>query len=164
MWLPDRRSFLALAACGGACGFRPALKGGEGVVGDLNGQFGIAVEGRREGFLLDGFLRDRLGEPAFDPPYELSVTLEFETRESAAPGPDGEGRQTLSGTASFEIASNETGRVLESGEVSSWTSWSTSHRTASLLAARSSARDRVTEQLAERIVTRILHARAGWAN
>lgn len=164
MWLPDRRSFLALAACAGACGFRPARNGGDSAVGGPNGQFGIAVAGRREGFLLEGFLQDRLGQPVAGAPYELAVTLEFETRESAAPGPDGVGRQTLNGMASFEVTSNETGRVLESGEVSSWTSWSTSHRTASLLAARRSARDRVAEQLADRIATRILHAREGWAN
>jgi len=151
---PTRRT--ALLALGGlaACGFTPVLApDGPGAV--LLDATAFTAPDTEIGFRLRARLEDRLGR-ASAPRYALSTDLDI-GRTSAAITPAGDiTRITLSGEATFTLRASATDATIATGQVESFTSYSTTGTTVATRAAERDAGDRLATILADLIVTRLL--------
>ncbi|WP_373355534.1 LPS assembly lipoprotein LptE [Pseudoroseicyclus sp. CXY001] len=152
-----RGLLLALpAAALAGCGFTPAYApSGPGAA--LFGATRYDVPATPEGFWLRARLQERLGSGAG--PYGLAVTLTLTPRDAAL-SPSGQVvRRALRGAATWALTGPE--GELATGEVSTFTAWSSSGSTVAVQTAEEDARERLARALADLVVTEALAALAG---
>lgn len=158
MWSSDRRKFLTLlaAASVAACGFSPAFAPG-GAGHALRGQVQITDPSDRSGFDYVTRLEERLGRVTA-PRYRLNWSLKTEPVGAAVSPTGAINRYTLTGRATYSLLAAESGRVVASGEVSSFTSWGTSGTTLASVTSEQDAYRRLAIILADQTVARLIAA------
>ncbi len=159
----DRRSVLALLAALplAACGFTPVY--GPGGSGDrLRGQIEMEAPGNQLAFSLVSRLEDRLGRAA-TAPYRLDYRITTSQSALAITDADEINRINITGTVAFSVTEAATGRVVQSGDVATFTAYATSGSPVATTAARRDAQDRLMIALADQIVARLLAGVDDWA-
>lgn len=154
----NRRGFMLGAFALSACGFTPAYGPGGGGTKLLSG---IKVDDpqTQDDFAYRRRLSERLGQP--DPQrYRLSYTITASRLDQAISRTNTTRRYSLNGAAVYRLYDAQTGSILLTGRVSSFTSWSATDTTVATLAAERDARARLMRILADQTVTRLL-AQAG---
>lgn len=160
MWLFNRR--LALLGLGalGACGFEPAFApGGSG--DQLRGQLLVAAPKDRQDFDFVARLEDRLGRNGAAP-YGLSYQISTTTDGVAITADQQTQRFNLIGAVDFQVVENASGAVLTSGQVNSFTSYSTTGTTVATRAAEQDAYARLVVILADQLITRLIATGDRW--
>lgn len=150
-----RRALILGALALGGCGFRPVYGTG-GPAQAYRNAVGIEAPDTVEGYALQARLEDRLGR-ADSPTYRLAVTVSIGAESVAIAADETATRVNLPGVASFTFTGTG-GEVLAEGEVSSFTSYSTTSTTVATRAAEADARERLMTILADMIVTRLMAA------
>ena len=150
----DRRFVLlsGLAALAG-CGFAPAYGPGGGG-GALMGEVRVAAPDSRAGYLLTGEIEARLGRTTA-PRYELRPEISLRSEAIAIDRRNITVRRNLVGTLRYTLADLETGEVVDRGEVSSFTGFSTSGTPVAIQAAERDAEARLMQILADQLLTRL---------
>ena len=159
----DRRTLLTLLAAAplAACGFAPVYgPGGAGHA--LRNRLAIEAPDTRLGFVLVARLEDRLGR-ADMPTHRLTWQISTGARGLAITGADDITRMNVTGTLRFTVTEVATDTPVHSGEVSTFTAYSTTGSPVSTAAARRDAEDRLMIALADQLVSRLLSVAPGWA-
>lgn len=159
MWSSNRRTVLALGLSSlalAACGFSPAYGPG-GVGSALRGSIELPDPQDRDGYDFHNRLRDRLGDPTA-PRYRLVYSLSSEPVGAGILPSGAITRYTLTGRARYNLVALDGGAILTSGQVESFTSWSTSGSTVATLSAEADAHRRLMVILADQLMTRLLAA------
>lgn len=143
-----------------ACGFAPAY-GTNGVANALLEQVLVTGPDTVAGFRLRTRLEDRLGQPSGAARYQLTTSLRI-SQEGAAISTDGDTtRFSLVGTAAYQLIDIATGAEIATGDVDSFTAYSTTGSTVAAATAREDAVDRLAVILADLIVTRLIASAPG---
>ncbi|WP_068108639.1 LPS assembly lipoprotein LptE [Tropicimonas marinistellae] len=160
----DRRKVLAAlaaAACLSGCGFTPVYAPG-GAGDRLHGQILADAPGNRDGYTFVAHFEDRLGRATDAAPFALAYEIDTDS-EGLAVTPDQETlRYQLTGTIRYRITDRATGRVLTSGQVNSFTSYSAIGTTVATRASQTDAEQRLMVVLADQLVARLLASADGW--
>jgi LPS-assembly lipoprotein len=156
MSLFDRRAFLCLPLALAACGFEPVY--GSGGTGQrLQNQTRVNEPVSRNDYLVTRRLEERLGRSG-SPTYALNVSARYgETGLAVDPAGNTE-RYNLVGLAEYSLIEYETGRVVTSGAVDNFTSYSATGTTIATRAAQRDAQERLMILLADQVVIRLLSA------
>lgn len=160
MSLFDRRTLLlSLSALPlAACNFRPVY--GPGGTGEMiRNRIRVADPGSRLEFELVARLEDRLGTGAS---YTLDYEIDRATRNLAIDEDEVINRINLVGTLRFTLREAATGRSVQTGEVSTFTSYATTESPVATESARRDAEDRLAVALADQLVTRLIAGAASW--
>jgi LPS-assembly lipoprotein len=159
----DRRTFLTLLAAAplAACGFTPVY-GPNGAGNALRDRLRIEPPDTRLGFVLVARLEDRLGR-AQAPTHVLTWDIETSARGLAITGTDDITRINLNGTLTFAVTEAGSDLRVQSGEVSTFTAYSTTGSPVATAAARRDAEDRLMVALADQLVSRLLSGVPDWA-
>ena len=146
---------MPLAAPLAACGFQPAYAPG-GPARALQGQVEVTDPSDKYGFDLVTRLEERMGR-ASNPKYRLSYVIKArETRVAIT-------RYQVVGKIDYTLTNLDTGKVVTSGEVNSFTSYSAAGNTVSTLTDEAFARTRLMTILADQIMTRLIATAGTWA-
>jgi LPS-assembly lipoprotein len=149
-----RRGALALLLLAGGCGFRPLYAPDERG-GALWGQVRLeGVEGR-EGYHFRQALRRRLGEPAADADYTLTVSLSFDERGIAITPTDDITRIDVLGEARYALTPAGAEAPAMQGVARSVSAYNTLANPYATRVAADDAVRRVAEDLATRVFLRI---------
>ena len=163
MWWSDgqvtRRGALLGVLALSACGFVPAYGTGGGLA-VLRGQTVVTGPETVPGFRLRTHLEDRLGLPQGAPAYALSTTLSLRQEGAAITQGGATTRFSVVGVAGYRLT-DATGRLLASGEVDSFTAYSTTGSTVATQAAQEDAQARLAAILGDLILTRLIAVDAG---
>lgn len=154
----DRRMFLLGAACLGGCGFTPAYGPGGGAT-RLQGAIRMDAPATRPAYLLTRHLEDRLGRGT-GARYGLSYAIDLNDSPIAISPNNVTTRYNVLGQVTYALRDLETGQVLTSGKVDSFTAYSTLGTTVATQAAEKDARARLMTLLGDKIVTRLIAASA----
>lgn len=150
----SRRSVLLAGLALAACGFSPVY-GPDGTGTRLFGQIRTADPRTPDDFSFAGRIAERLGPEA-----EARFLLDYRLRIAVVPQaitPDEvTTRYALNGTAEFTLTEAATGREVTRGQVSSFTSYSTTGTTIATMAAEQDAHERLARMLADQVVTRLI--------
>lgn len=152
---------LLAAAPLAACGFTPVHGTGE-AGGALRDRLRIEPPDTRLGFVLVARLEDRLGRAAA-PTHVLTWDVETSDRDLAITGTDDITRVNITGTLTFAVTEAGSDARVQSGEVSTFTAYSTTGSPVATAAARRDAQDRLMVALADQLVSRLLAGAPGWA-
>lgn len=151
----NRRVFLlGSAAVLAGCGFTPAYGPGGGG-SRLQNAVLVDEPKTRAAFLLTRQLEDRMGR-ASGPRYGLSYAIETIDDPIAISPNDVTLRYNLLGEVTFALRDLDSGQVLTSGKVDSFTSYSASGSTVATQTAEQDALKRLMVILADQMVTRLL--------
>jgi LPS-assembly lipoprotein len=153
----SRRFFLmsGLALLAG-CGFAPAYGPG-GVGSALVGRVVVEAPDTRATYLLTQEIETRLGRPA-NPRYALIPVVTLNTQAMAINRNNVASRFNLLGTVAYSLRDLETGAVVTTGEVTSFTGYSATGTTVAVQAAERDAEARLMAILADQVLTRLLAA------
>jgi LPS-assembly lipoprotein len=155
----SRRLALLAGLALAACGFEPVYAPG-GAALALRDQVLVESGTAPFDYRLRTALEDRLG-PTGSPVFRLVVASTVD-EVTAAVAPDGSiTRFNLTGTATWTLGVVQGGPALASGQVSSFTSYSTTGSTVATRAAENDARDRLAIALADLILARLIVAAQG---
>ncbi|RDW14210.1 LPS assembly lipoprotein LptE [Paracoccus thiocyanatus] len=150
----SRRAAVLGALALAACGFSPVYGPG-GTGARLFGKVRTADPRTPDDFAFAGRIAERLGPDA-----EARFLLDYNLRVAVVPQaitPDEvTTRYALNGTADFTLTEAATGRVVTRGQVSSFTSYSTTGTTIATMAAEQDAHERLARMLADQVATRLL--------
>ncbi len=154
MLLFDRRLFLtsALAAVAG-CGFSPAFAPGGAATRLLN-SVSLDDPSDRADFVLVRRFEERLG-PASPAIYGLSYSVIIREEPIAISSNNIITRYNLLGSVTYALRDLETEKVLASGKVENFTSFSAEGTTVANQAAQEDAEDRLMIILSDLMVTRL---------
>ena len=155
----DRRLFLlsGLATLAG-CGFAPVYGPGGG--GDaLMGQVGVTAPHGRADFLLTREIETRLGRPE-TPRYELRPEIRLRAEAIAIDRSNVSARANLIGTVRYTLTELETGKVVDRGETTNFTGYSTFDTPIVTRAAERDAEKRLMQMLADQMLTRLVASAA----
>ena len=141
---------LALAACG----FSPVY-GPSGVGGKLFGQIRTADPATPDEFSFAGRIAERLG-PDQNARFALAYKLRIAVVSQAITSDEVTTRYSLNGTADFVLTEEASGQQVTRGQVSTFTSYSTTGTTIATMSAEQDAHDRLARMLADQVVTRLL--------
>ena len=141
---------LALAACG----FSPVYAPG-GAGSKLFGQIRAADPKTPDEFTFAGRIAERLG-PDRDARFALAYKLRVAVVAQAITKDEVTTRYSLNGTANFVLTDSASGAEVTRGQVSTFTSYSTTGTTIATMAAEQDAHDRLARMLADQVVTRLL--------
>jgi LPS-assembly lipoprotein len=150
----SRRAILASALALAACGFSPVYGPG-GVGGKLFGQIRTADPSTPDEFIFAGRIAERLG-PDQSARFALAYKLRIAVVSQAITKDEVTTRYSLNGTADFVLSDAASGAQITRGQVSSFTSYSTTGTTIATMAAEQDAHDRLARMLADQVVTRLL--------
>lgn len=160
MWSCNRRAaLLGLAALAG-CGFTPAYGPGSPVAGLLD-RVEIDAPGDKNAFDLVERLEERLGR-AQAPAWRLSYRIGVESVSRTITPTNAITRYNLNGVADFTLRDLASDRVVASGTVRTFTSYSASGTPVATLASESDAGVRLMRLLADQIVTRLIATSGEW--
>lgn len=153
----SRRFFLmsGLALLAG-CGFAPAY-GPVGAGTALMGRVVVEAPDTRASYLLTQEIETRLGRPA-NPRYALIPVVTLNTQAMAINRNNVASRFNLLGTVAYSLRDLETGVIVTSGEVTSFTGYSATGTTVAVQAAERDAEARLMAILADQVLTRLLAA------
>jgi LPS-assembly lipoprotein len=143
-----------MAAALGGCGFTPAYAP-QGGASRLQNRVLVEELTTSDGYVLVRELETRLGR-AQAPAYGLAISLTTEDEGMAITTDNDTTRFDVIGRAKFALRDLATGNVLTSGEVESFTGYSTTGTTVSTLAAEKDARERLMVILSDKITIRLL--------
>src|SRR6056297_2561763 len=153
----NRRLFLlGTATIVAGCGFAPAY-GPNGPAQSLQGTIAVDEPDSRAGYLLTRALEDRLGRPA-PARFGLACSVSLDTQSAAISASNVANRGNLLGGVTYALRDLETGEVLVSGKVDSFTSFSSSGTTVARQAAERDAQERLMTILADQLTTRLIAA------
>lgn len=158
---PNRRTLLVtLAALPlAACNFTPVYgPGGSGEI--IRNQIRVAEPETRLEFELVARLEDRLGTGSS---YTLDYDIEGSTRDLAIDEDEVINRINLVGTLTFTVREAGTGTSVQTGEVSTFTSYATTESPVATESARRDAEDRLAVALADQLVTRLIAGAQSWS-
>ncbi|MEQ9260032.1 MAG: LPS assembly lipoprotein LptE [Roseovarius sp.] len=151
----NRRSFLlgssALAVAG--CGFTPAYAPG-GAATRLQNSILVDEPKEREDYLFTRRVEERLGRPS-PADYALSYSIAISEQPIAISANNVITRFNMLGTITYALRDMTTEKVLTSGKVDSFTSYSAAGTTVATQAARSDAEERLMTILADQMITRL---------
>ena len=150
----SRRAILASALALAACGFSPVYGPG-GVGGKLFGQIRTADPSTPDEFIFAGRIAERLG-PDQSARFALAYKLRIAVVSQAITKDEVTTRYSLNGTADFVLSDAASGAQITRGQVSSFTSYSTTGTTIATMSAEQDAHDRLARMLADQVVTRLL--------
>lgn len=150
-----RRALLAGLLALSACGLQPVYGPG-GAASKLFGQVRPADPGTPEEFIFNRRVAERLGPEGGA--YALDYTLRIGAVAQGITPDEITTRYSLNGSADFRLTDAATGATLTQGQVSSFTSYSTTGTTVATLTAEYDARQRLARMLADQVVTRLLAA------
>ncbi|TVQ56391.1 MAG: hypothetical protein EA355_07085 [Rhodobacteraceae bacterium] len=154
---PTRRGALGLVLAVGGCGFRPLYAPDAGG-GALHGQVRLeGVEGR-EGYYFRRALRRRLGDPASDAAYTLTVALTFSERGLAITPTDDITRVDVTGEARYALTPHGAETPTTQGVARSVSAYNTLANPYATRVAADDAARRIAEDLATRVFLRIAAA------
>ena len=149
----SRRGVLLAALALAACGFAPVYgPGGTGT--RLQDKVRTADPRTPDAFAFAGRIAERLGPDGTR--YELDWRLRIAVVPQAITPDEITTRYSLNGTASYVLTEIASGRTVARGQVSSFTSYSTTGTTIATLAAEQDAHRRLARLLADQVVTRLL--------
>lgn len=156
---PTRRAaiFAALALPLAACGLKPVY-GPNGTGKRIFGKVRPRDPKTYQDFAFNQRLAERVG-PDTNAQYDLDYRISIGAVSQAITQDEVTTRYSLNGTVDFALR-DSAGKVLASGRVSSFTSYSTTGTTIATLSAEADARKRLAEMLADQVVTRLLAASA----
>lgn len=163
MWLSDLlKALLLLAVSFGlvACGFTPAYAPG-GAGERLRGEVLVAAPQDREDFTFVARIEDRLGRNTAAE-FSLSYKITISQEELAIRSDQQIQRYNLVGAVDFTVTKTETGAVLTSGKVSSFSGYSATGTTVATRAAERDAYTRLTSILADQVITRLVATGPSW--
>ncbi|MDT8327760.1 MAG: LPS assembly lipoprotein LptE [Roseovarius sp.] len=153
----NRRHLLLLGAAAlGACGFTPAYAPG-GAGNALQGQIEIDAPNTRAGYLLTRALENRFGRSSVAR-YGLSYGIDIQQDSIAISASNVATRFNILGNVTYALRDLETGAVVTTGKVDSFTSYSASGTPVATQAAERDAETRLMTILSEQISTRLLAA------
>ncbi|UXU75787.1 MULTISPECIES: LPS assembly lipoprotein LptE [unclassified Paracoccus (in: a-proteobacteria)] len=144
---------LAAVALAG-CGFSPVY-GPQGSGSRLSGRIRLAEPRTPDDFAFVGRLAERLG-PETQPRYALDYRLRIAVVPQAITPDEVTTRYALNGSADFVLRDIASGRDISRGQVSSFTSYSTTGTTIATMSAEYDAHGRLARMLADQVVTRLL--------
>lgn len=150
----SRRGLLTLPLMLAACGFAPVY-GPDGTGTRLQGKVRTADPKTPDDFAFAGRIAERLG-PDSAGAYRLDWQLRIAVVSQAITTDEITTRYSLNGTASFQLTQIDTGRQVTRGQVSSFTSYSTTGTTIATMSAEQDAHLRLARLLADQVVTRLL--------
>lgn len=150
----SRRSVILAALALAACGFAPVY-GPAGVGGKLFGQVRSADPKTPDDFSFAGRIAERLG-PDSNPRFALDYRLRIAVVPQAITPDEITTRYALNGSADFVLTEAASGKVVTRGQVSSFTSYSTTGTTIATMAAEQDAHERLARMLADQVVTRLM--------
>ena len=153
----NRRFFLisGLSLLAG-CGFAPAYGPG-GAGSALMGQVVVEAPDTRATYLLTQEIETRLGRPA-NPRFALIPVVALTTQAMAINRNNVASRFNLLGTVAYSLRDLETGAVVTSGDVTSFTGFSATGTTVAVQAAERDAEARLMAILSDQLLTRLLAA------
>lgn len=159
----DRRQVLSLIAAAplAACGYVPAY-GPDGPARGLMGSVQIDAPSDKDGFDLVGRLEERLGRPA-SPKWQLSWQLQVNRTGVGVTQTNTISRYQFVGHARYQLRAIGGGKVVASGNVQDFTSYSAQGTVVATSASESDARERLMRILADQIVTELAAGAADWA-
>lgn len=141
-----------------ACNFQPVYgPGGAGTV--IRDQIRVAAPDSRLEFELVSRLEDRLGTGAA---YELDYVVTTSRRDVAIDATETINRINLTGSLAFTVRSASTGASVQTGEVSTFTSYATTASPVATDSARRDAEDRLAVALADQLVTQLIARASAW--
>ena len=138
--------FLALTACG----FTPVY-GTDGSANVLLNSVLVQEPKTRDHYLLTRQLEKRLGRAA-DPRFDLGVSVSTSLKALGINSIGNINRYNLLGTAQYTLRDTQTGQIVGSGEVNSFTSSSAAGSTISSQATREDAQERLMIILADKLI------------
>lgn len=145
---------MLLPAALAGCGFQPVYgPGGTGTA--LRGRIRVAAPDTEDDYLLVRDLETRLGRASV-PEYRLSYDIETWTQGQAVTSANETTRYSITGRANFALTRIADEKVVASGAVQNFTSYSATGTTVETLASERDARRRLMAILAEQIATEIL--------
>ncbi|WP_134682211.1 LPS assembly lipoprotein LptE [Paracoccus ravus] len=150
----SRRAFLLGTLALAACGFSPVYGPG-GTGGKLFGKVRTADPSTPDDFAFAGRIAERLG-PDNAARFELSWQLRIAVVPQAITPDEITTRYALNGSAEYMLTDMASGKLVGRGQVSSFTSYSTTGTTISTMAAEQDAHKRLARLLADQVVTRLL--------
>lgn len=156
MSLYSRRALLCLPLALAACGFSPVYGTG-GTGGQLQNAVEVVEPDTRDAFLLTRRVEEKLGR-ANAPVYRLNVDIDTDQEDIAVDRQGDITRFNLIGMSDYSLVELSTGRVVTSGSVNNFTSYSATGTTVSELAAARDAQLRLMTLMADMIVLRLLSA------
>lgn len=138
-----------------ACGLQPVYGPG-GSASKLFGQVRPADPETPDAFVFNQRIAERLGGDGST--YDLNYTLRIGAVAQGITGDEVITRYSLNGSADFSLTDAASGAEITRGQVSSFTSYSTTGTTVATLTAEYDARRRLALMLADQVVTRLLAA------
>ncbi|MFO1164206.1 MAG: LPS assembly lipoprotein LptE [Paracoccus sp. (in: a-proteobacteria)] len=154
----SRRGILAGGLAGAlvlaACGFSPVYGPG-GTGGKLFGQIRAADPSTPDEYTFAGRIAERLG-PDQAARFALAYKLRIAVVPQAITLDEVTTRYSLNGTADFVLTEAASGQEVTRGQVSTFTSYSTTGTTIATMSAEQDAHDRLARMLADQVVTRLL--------
>ena len=156
----SKRSFLLSALAVTACGFTP-VHGPGGAAEGLRGAIEVATPQDRDAYTLVKRLDERLAtRPGARYLLSYQVTVR---KEDLGVTPDQVIRRVqLRGAVVYRVIDTTTGGEVDTGSVSTFTSYSAEGSTVSTSAVEDAARTRLMSGLADQITTRLLATAPGW--
>jgi len=160
----DRRTLLlmltALPLAG--CGFQPVYQQG-GAGRSIHGQIRVNLIENYDGFLLLERLESRLGAPAANARFEMTVEMSVTQQEIILDVVKGITRYQLNGIATLSIKDADSGTMVFSDKLRQTTGYSGTSETAQTQAARLDANERLVVALADQIILRLTSTADSWA-
>lgn len=150
----SRRGLILSALAVSACGFSPVYGPG-GTGGKLFGKVRTADPRTPDDFTFAGRIAERLG-PDSAAEFELNWQMRIAVVPQAITPDEITTRYALNGSAGFVLTRIATGTEVSRGEVSSFTSYSTTGTTIATMSAEQDAHRRLAVMLADQVVTRLL--------
>ncbi len=157
----NRRFFLLAGSASAlsACGFTPAY-GPSGAATRLQNAILVDEPKTRDAYLLTQNIEERLGRAA-NPRYGLSYAITTRDNAIAITAANVTNRFNLEGSITYALRDLQTGAVVTSGKVDSFTSYSASGTPVATQSAERDARTRLMSILADQIITRLIAASPG---
>ena len=150
--LPRRALLLGILALS-ACGLQPVYGPG-GAATKLFGQVSPSDPQTPDEFIFNQRLSERLGGEGSS--YNLDYTLRIGVVPQGITPDEITTRYSLNGSADFTLTDATSGAVITQGQVSTFTSYSTTDTTVATLTAEYDARKRLARMLADQVITRLL--------
>lgn len=153
----NRRRFVTALLIAGplaGCGFEPVYAPGTSA-SELEGTIAYQEPRNPDQFDIARHVEQRLGI-ATNPRFTLAISPIVEAESLAVAAEEDITRFDLIGTASFTLTDIASGEVLLSGQENTFTSYSATGSTVSVLAAERAARSRLMVALTDLILTRIV--------
>ncbi len=154
-----RLALILLLAPLAACNFQPVYGPGRSGTA-IRDQIRVTDPDTRIEFEVLSRFEDRLGTGNT---YELDYSIETGQRNLAIDEAENIDRINVIGSLAFTLREAGTGRILEQGEVSTFTAYATTASPVATASARRDAENRLAVALADQLVTRLLAGAPGWS-